>query len=733
METPNTTRLLQRVGDKDFILESGFLAKQANGSATVQLGDTVVLGACTVSKTPKAVSFVPLTVDYRERTYAAGKIPGGWFRREGRPKEKEILSSRLSDRSVRPLFPEGWNFETQVQMQVWSHDGLNDSDVLGITATSAAILLSDAPWDGPVAGVRIGKLGDRFILFPSFEEREQLDLELVVSGSKQGVLMVEGGGSEVSEETMIQAIELAKAEIVKLCDLQLELQKKLGKPKRALVPAPVNEDLKKAVWDAAQPKARAILKGFLPKEERENQWSALKAETQKALAEKFPSSEGVIDYQLEDILYKESRRLVIEEGVRADGRKTDQIRPITCHIGVLPRTHGSSVFTRGQTQALATATLGTPADMQIIDALEGEFKERFLLHYNFPGFSTGEVKPERGQSRREIGHGALARRALLPLLPSEDEFPYTIRVVSDILESNGSSSMASICGGSLSLFDGGVPMKGACAGIAMGLIWEEKGHAVLSDIMGLEDHLGDMDFKVAGTRRGITAFQLDTKIAAIPSKILHEALMQAQRGRLHILGEMDKALPSPRPALSPFAPRMFKVMIPIDKIGALIGPGGKNIRKIQEETGADIEVEDDGSVYISGLDAANVEAAKKMVEYVSAEAEVGKIYKGKVVSCVEFGAFIEILPGKEGLCHISQLAETRVNKTTDVVHEGDEIEVKVLEIDNMGKIKLSRKAVLKPGSEYEGGGGRPGGGQGGHRDGPPRERRPGGFGRGGRR
>ena len=725
------TRLSERIGEKAFIMETGQLAKQAAGAVLVQLGDSIVLAAVTMASKPKAeiMSFVPLTVDYRERTYAAGRIPGGFFKREGRPREKEILSSRLADRCCRPLFPEGHNLETQVQIVVLSADGKNDTDVLGINAASAALMVSNVPFNGPLGAVRIGRKDGAFIVNPTFEEREEgLELELVVGGKSDGILMVEGGGKEVSEELMLEAVALAWAEIKKICALQTELQQKAGKTKSPVKPLPYPEGFKDAMKALVSQPILDCLMAFPEKHARDNQLKELKKSATATMLEKHPASETLSDLAFEDVLYNVSRQMVLEKKVRADGRKYDEIRPITSQAPFLPRTHGSALFTRGQTQALATVTLGTPQDMQIMDELEGEYKERFMLHYNFPGFSVGEVKPERGQSRREIGHGALAKRALYALLPSNDEFPYTLRIVSDIMESNGSSSMASICGGSLALFDAGVPLKAACAGIAMGLIYVDGKYAVISDIMGFEDHLGDMDFKVAGSANGITAFQMDLKVEGISLDIMKEALMQAKAGRLHILGKMNEALDKPRPELSPFAPRLFKVVIPQDKIGALIGPGGKNIRRIQEETGAEVEVEDDGSVFISGLDAEKVKAAKEMVEFVTAEAEVGKIYKGKVVSIKEFGAFIEILPGKEGLCHISQLDTKRVAKTEDAVKEGDSIEVKVLEVDNMGKIRLSRKAVLQPGSEFEGDqGGRGGGGGGGGRpDRGPRDRRPAG-------
>lgn len=692
----NSTRLETKVGDKVISIDSGVLARQAHGAVRVQMGETVLLSTAVCAKSPKpGVDFVPLTVDYKERTYAAGKIPGGFFKREGRAREKEILASRLSDRSLRPLFPEGYNIETQILSLVLSSDLENDADVLGILGSSAALTISSIPFCGPVAAVRVGMIEGKFIINPTFEQRESSDLDLVIAGTLNGVLMVEGGGKEVADEMLISAMETAKVEIDKLCDLQLALREKIGRPKFAFTAPSIDAELKKTVEETAKPVITELLKTFPDKDAIGKSMDELKTGLIAATAEKFPGAEATVKALVEEILYYESRALVLDKAVRVDGRKCDEIRPLNSLTGVLPRTHGSAVFTRGQTQALATCTLGTPADMQIMDELEGKFKERFLMHYNFPGFSTGEVKPDRGPARREIGHGALARRSLLPLLPAEDNFPYTIRIVSDILESNGSSSMASVCGGSLALFDAGVPMKSACAGIAMGLITDGKRHAVISDIMGMEDHLGDMDFKLAGTRKGITGFQMDIKIQGVSLAILKEAIAQASRGRNFILSHMENTLSAPKPDISSYAPRIVRMSIPQDKIGAFIGPGGKNIRRIIEETGADIEVEDDGSVFISGTDSDGVKAASKMVEYYTAEVEVGKVYTGKVVSILDFGAFVEVLPGKEGLLHISEVALQRIKKVDDVLKVGEDVQVKVIDMDNSGKFKLSRKVLLK--------------------------------------
>ncbi len=710
MTTFNTTRLEEKVGANSISLETGYLAKQADGSVIVRMGDTAILATavCTKEQKPGVADFVPITVNYKERTYAAGKIPGGFFKREGRPSMKEVLSSRLSDRAVRPLFPEGFNCETNVTSLVVSHDGVNDPDILGITASSAALTISSIPFDGPVAGVRVGMENGKLILNPTLAQRENASVDLVIAGTLKGILMVEGGCKEMPDSTVIEAMELAKPEIDKLCNMQIALREKAGKEKFSFKPTLVPEDVKKAAEETARPEIVKILKGFLEKKAREQAVSEVK----KALIAKFEAqypadAKSFVGFAVEGILYEESRRLVLNDRVRVDGRKTDQIRPLHSQVGYFPRTHGSAVFTRGQTQALVACTLGTPEDMQLVEGLDRTYKERFLLHYNFPGFATGEVKRDMSPGRREIGHGELARRALLPLVPAEEDFAYTIRLVSDILESNGSSSMASVCGGSLSMFDAGVPMKSAVAGIAMGLITDGDKYAVLSDIMGMEDHLGDMDFKVAGTRNGVTAFQMDVKLpTGIPIAILKEAVAQAHNGRLHILEHMDSVISAPRGTMSQFAPRLFRVTIPRDKIGALIGPSGKNIRRIIEETDSKIEVNDDGVVFISGLDATKVEAARKYVEYYTAEVEVGQVYKGKVVSIQNFGAFVEVLPGKEGLLHISEIAPHRINRVEDVLQMGDEVDVKVVEMDNIGKFRLSRKVLLPP-QEKKGGQGRP--------------------------
>ena len=718
--------LRETVGGKTISIQTGTLAKQAGGAVTVHLGDTIVFSAATASQTPKDISFMPLTSDYRERTYAAGRVPGGFFKRENRPRDKETLTARLVDRPIRPLFPEGWRFETMLQSIAISCDMQHDPDVLAINAASCALMLSDIPWNGPVGGVRISRVNGAFVLFPTWEEREMAELELVVAGKKDALLMVEGSANEVSEEVFAEALDIAQQEINKLCALQLAVVKASEaagrKPvKRQLVQPEIPAAVLDFVTGQVKAPIKAALRMKLDKHGLDGKIDEAKDAVKKAVEEKgktdpvFADGLKFVGKIVEDILYTESRALTLDEKQRPDGRGFEEIRPITITVKPFDRLHGSVIFQRGQTQAFCSATLGTPGDMQIMDQLEGEYKERFLLHYNFPAFSVGEVRPERGPGRREIGHGALARRSLAPLLPPEEDFPYTLRVVSEIWESNGSSSMASVCGGSLALFDAGVPMKAPCAGIAMGLVLEGSKYAVLTDIAGIEDHNGDMDFKVAGTANGITGFQMDMKIEGLSIAIMKEALAQAKRGRMHILGKMNEALAEPRKELPQYAPRLYRIKIPQDKIGALIGPGGKNIRRLQETYGVTIDVEDDGSVYVSGTDSVGCDQAKAEVESLTLEAEVGKIYKGHVVSIKEFGAFVEIFPGKEGLLHVSQIDVKRVNRVEDVLKMGDEVEVKVLEIDENGKIRLSRKAVIAPGSENDTPGPRRDGGGGGGR------------------
>ncbi|MBI2915805.1 MAG: polyribonucleotide nucleotidyltransferase [Elusimicrobia bacterium] len=686
-------------GNSPLIAETGHMAKQASGSVLVRVGETVLLvTAAIASEKKEGQDFFPLTVDYRERTYAAGKIPGGFFKRETRPREKEILTSRLVDRAIRPLFPETFLNAVQVNAIVLSTDQSNDTDIPSLLGASLALSLSQAPFNGPIGAVRIGLIQNQFVVNPTLEEQKTSILDLVVAGNKKGLLMVESGANELSEEKMIEALTLAQEIIQKQCQEQENFIAQNVKEKMAVEEIAVHPELVALVNKEARPKVIENVR-TPDKAKRENAFEEIKGEMIRLFSEKFPDQESEIGREIEKIFSEEMRSLVLKEKKRTDGRKLNEVRPITCEVGVLPRTHGSSLFTRGQTQALATVTLGTPDDKQIMDDLEGEYKERFLLHYNFPGFATGEAKGDRSPGRREIGHGALARRALLPLIPPEEEFPYTLRIVSDILESNGSSSMASVCGGSLALFDAGVPIKSPCAGIAMGLIIAspaegESEVAILSDIMGMEDHFGDMDFKVAGTKDGITALQMDIKIEGVSLEVIKKAVAQAREGRLHILEHMNRLITSPRSSLSTFAPKMTVINIPVEKIGALIGPGGKNIRRIIEESGAEVNVDDDGKVFISGIDSAKVDMAKNMVEGVVAEVEVGKTYKGKVTRLMNFGAFVEVLPGKEGLVHISQLANERVERVEDVLKEGDEITVKCIEIDQQGRVNLSLKALL---------------------------------------
>ncbi len=687
------------VGNETIKLQTGLMAKQADGAVVATMGETMVLAASVSTKEqkPGISDFMPLTVNYKERTYAAGKIPGGFFKREGRASKKETLSSRIIDRTIRPIFPEGFACETNVTAMVISSDDKHDADVLSVLASSASLVISNIPFNEPVAAVRIGRKDGQYIVNPTKEEQETCDMDLVIAGSKQGLLMVEGGAKEVEEEAIIKAMETAKPEIDKMCDVQLKLRELAGKPKFEYVV----EKLPQEVVDLANGKfreeAKKILHAFSDKQTRDNQVAALKKSfTEELTAAYGDNAATYAGIALENIMYEESRNLVLHEGVRVDGRKPTELRPLSSMVGLLPRAHGSALFTRGQTQSLAVATLGTPDDQQMVEGLDDTTYERFMLHYNFPGYSTGECKPDRSPGRREIGHGELARRALLPLIPSEEEFPYTIRVVSDIMESNGSSSMASVCGGSLALFDAGVPMKSPCSGIAMGAISGDGKFVVLSDIMGLEDHLGDMDFKLTGSRKGITAFQMDVKLkTGIPLDVLHQAIKQATEGRMFIMDHMEKTIAEPKKEVSRFAPVIFKMRIPVDKIGALIGPGGKNIKRITETTETKIDIAEDGTVTIAAANADRLDMAKAEIDMMTAEAEVNKIYKGKVVSIQPFGAFVEILPGKDGLLHISEIEKHRINKVEDVLHLGDIVEVKCVEIDNNGKVRLSRKALLK--------------------------------------
>ncbi len=676
-------------------LESGRLAKQAAGSCLVQYGETVVLAAVTVSNNVSPLPFFPLTVEYREKSYAAGKIPGGFLKREGRPSDEEILSARVCDRSVRPLFPEGFKNEIQIFIYVLSADQENDADVLGVTAASAALAMSKVPWNGPIAAVRVGRVEGAWILNPTFQQLDDSsDIDMIVTGSRDSIVMVEGGALELTEAEIVKALEVAHKGIRELLDMEEELIGALQQPKMEWTKVEPPADLVARVKALAEQRVTEALN--LPeKSERAQALSALKVTVQEQIGAEFPDNVKDVASVLEDIEYRTMREQVLSRGERVDGRDLDTVRPIACEVGVLPRTHGSALFTRGQTQALVSATLGTTRDEQRIDSIDvaQETTKSFMLHYNFPPFSTGEVKMIRGTSRREVGHGALAERAIQAILPPYETFPYTIRIVSDILESNGSSSMATVCGGSLALYDAGVPVKSACAGVAMGLIKEGKRVAVLTDILGTEDALGDMDFKVAGTREGVTSIQMDIKIEGLDFKIISEALEKAKVARLHILDIMERAIPQPREQLSKYAPRIITIQIPPDKIGDLIGPKGKTIRAIQEQTGAEINVDDSGVVTISSVGEGG-ERARDIIAGMIQTPEVGKIYEGFVKSTTAFGAFIEILPGVEGLLHISELQHGRTERTEDVVKKGDKVRVKLLEVDDRGRMRLSRKALL---------------------------------------
>ncbi len=691
-----TYKLQTEIGGRDLIIETGKIAKQAGGAVTVQYGETVILATVVVSDEPRDQDWFPLFVEYREKAYAAGKIPGGFFKREGRPMEKEVLSARLVDRPIRPLFPKGFMNEVQVIISVLSTDQENDADVLGLIGASTALGLSGAPFNGPVAAVRVGKLGDEIVINPTFPQLEDSVLDLVVAGNGESIVMFEGRAKEVSEEVVMQALAAAKPVLSQIIDLQNELVSQCGKPKQHFEPVSPDQELSTAVRELAADRMMEINTTAM-KEGRQQLLTELTKNTIEALSERFPEKESAIKAAIEEIEKADMRQRIIADGVRVDGRRLDEIRPINCQVSILPRTHGSALFTRGQTQSLAVTTLGTKMDEQKIDALEGESWKSYMLHYNFPPFSVGEVRPIRGPGRREIGHGALAERAIQSVIPSDESFPYTIRIVSDILESNGSSSMATVCAGSLSLMDAGVPVKSAVAGLAIGLIQEGDRQAILTDILGLEDHLGDMDMKVTGTRNGITAVQMDLKISGIGENVLAEALERARLGRLSILDSMYETLAAPREELSPYAPRIISLKIDPEKIGAVIGPGGKIIRKITEETGAKIDIDDDGTVTIASTDPEGGPRAAEIIRTLTAEVEEGQIYTGKVVKIMDFGAFVELLPGRDGLLHISQLDHHRVEKVTDVLKVGDEVKVKVLEVDDGGKIRLSRKALLERG------------------------------------
>jgi polyribonucleotide nucleotidyltransferase len=682
------------IGGKLLKIETGKLAKQSNGAVTVQYGDTVVLVTAVAGELKEDVDFFPLNVEYREKAFAAGKIPGGFLKREGKPSDKEVLSARLIDRPIRPLFPDNYLNDTQVAAFVYSYDNENDADVLGAVGASAALVISDIPFLEPIGEVRVGRVNGEFVINPTNQQLLESDIELVVAGTESSIMMVEGEAKEVSEEDMLNALKVAHLEIKKLVDAQNELRKICGKPKMEIPVKSIDENLVKDVNDLAYLKFKEIVASVLSKEERSAKNKALEEEVLTSLTEKYSEQEKVIKSILHDIEKELMRKRILEEGLRLDGRKTNEIRPISIELGILPRTHSSALFTRGETQSIATLTLGTKQDEQIIDGLQEEYRKRYILHYNFPPFSTGETGRYSGIGRREVGHGNLAERSLKCTIPSEEKFPYMIRINSDILESNGSSSMATVCSGSLVLMEGGVPVSSAIAGIAMGLVKEGDQYAVLSDILGNEDHLGDMDFKVAGSEKGISGFQMDIKIQGISFEIIEKALAQAKDGRMHILKIMNEAISTPKENVSKYAPTLLSTKISTEKIGAVIGPGGKVIQKIQKEFSVEINIDEDGTVSIAGHDRQKAKEAKEYIKWLTAEPEVGKNYNGKVMKITDFGAFVEILPSIQGLLHISQVDLKRIDKVSDVLKEGEMVKVKLLSIEG-GKYSLSRKILLK--------------------------------------
>ena len=749
---PEVKRYTTNVGSRTIAIETGKLAAQAGGAVTVHLNDSIVFAAATMGGVREGIDFFPLSVDYEERMYAGGKIPGSFFRREGRPSTDAILTARLTDRPLRPLFPAGMRNEVQVIMYSLSADAENPLDILAINAASAAIMISDIPWNGPVAAVRVGRVDGQFIANPTFPEMDKSDLDLRIAGTREAILMVEAGADEIPEDIMVAALEFGHKSIQPLIDLQLKMQAEIGKPKRAVVFALPDQPLQEKVYARVSGPMIDLLDKPLKKAEF---YAGMDALLQNLVAELIPSAAAQVtvsdEEDVEEIpedavpgipslanikeAFAEAEKKVVRDrilnlGKRPDGRTPAEIRPIWCEVGFSPRAHGSGLFTRGETQVLTLATLGTLREAQELDTLTPVDSKRYMHHYNFPPFSTGETKMVRGQSRREIGHGALAERALEPVIPSVETFPYALRLVSEVLASNGSSSMASVCGSTLALMDTGVPIKAPVAGVAMGLVMEGSRYQILTDIQGTEDHLGDMDFKVAGTEQGITALQMDIKITGLSAEIMKQALEQARQARLFILGKILEVIPAARPELKPHTPRITTVKIPSDKIGAIIGPGGKNIRLLQEETGTKIDIEEDGTIYIAATSAEGARMARERIEAITETPQLGRIYTGKVVRVADFGAFVEILPGTDGMVHISQLDSERVEKVEDVCKLGDEISVMVTGIDPMGKIRLSRQAVLEGWTIEEAqerdakksGGGRPGGGR------PGGDRRPGGRG-----
>jgi len=729
------------VGGRPVIFETGKLAGQAGGAVTVRLGDSIVFGAATMGKTPKeSQDFFPLTVDYEERMYAGGRIPGSFFRREGKPSEDSVLIARLTDRPIRPLFKKDMRNEVQIVMFSISADPENPLDVLATNSASAALMISDIPWDGPIGAVRVGRVNGKFIANPTYQEMDQSDLDLRLAGSREAILMVESGAKEISEADMVAALNFGHAAIQPLIDVQFQMAKELGKTKRVVPLFPIDEALSQQFYDFYKGDLNTVMDAPYVKAEM---YGGVDTLTEKAVLAhagegmtQDPAKKEAAGMAFEEAYRRVVRERILFQGKRPDNRSSAEIRPIWCEVGTSPRAHGAGLFTRGETQVLTLATLGTPKEAQEIDTLSPTNSKRYIHHYNFPPYSTGETK-RLGTSRREIGHGALAERALLPVIPTETEFPYTLRLVSEVLSSNGSSSMASVCGSTLALMDAGVPIKAPVAGVAMGLIKEGDKYIILTDIQGAEDHLGDMDFKVTGTTKGITALQMDIKINGITSQIMAEALAQAHEARLFILDKMMAVLPAPRTDLKPHAPRIQIIKIPVDKIGAIIGPGGKMIRALQEETGTKIDINDDGSVFIAATDGIGFEKARERIEALTDSPQIGRIYTGKVVRIAEFGAFVEIMPNIDGLVHISQLDSVRVNKVEDVVQMGDEISVMVTDIDDVGKIRLSRQAVLEGWTAEEArerdaknrSGPRPGGGdRGGDRGGRSSFGRPGGGG-----
>ncbi|HSG24860.1 MAG TPA: polyribonucleotide nucleotidyltransferase [Anaerolineales bacterium] len=694
---PDLKRFKASVGDQEIIFETGLLALQAGGAVTVRLNGSLIFASATVSAEPReGINFFPLSVDFEERMYAGGRIPGGFFRREGRPTENAILTARLTDRPLRPLFPKDMRNDVQVIMYAISADPETPLDVMAINAASAAVLISDAPWGGPVGAVRIGLVDGEFVVNPTYTHMEGSSLDLRVAGTKEGILMVEAGANEVDEDTMNRALSFAHEAMQPLIDAQLEMAAAVGKPKIEYTPFSIPEDIKANVYTQAKDRIEAIYDQALSKHERDTAINTLRKEVLEELAGEDETLLPDLREAFENANKKVVRARILDRGLRPDGRSTTEIRPIWSEVDFSPRAHGSGIFTRGETQVLTIATLGTPRDAQSLDNLTPNETKRYMHHYNFPPFSVGETRPLRGSSRREIGHGALAERALVPVIPDEKDFPYTLRLVSECLSSNGSTSMASVCGSTLALMDTGVPIKAPVSGIAMGMVSENGKYKILSDIQGLEDHLGDMDFKVAGTDKGITALQMDIKVSGLTPEMMAEALAQAKQGRAHILNEMLSVISAPRPELKEHAPRMITIKIPVDKIGAVIGKGGETIRSIQEETGAKIDIEDDGTVFVFTTDSESERIARERIEALTESAIAGRIYTGKVVRTTDFGAFVEIIPGTDGLVHISQLASHRVNRVEDVAEVGDEITVMVTNVDEVsGRVRLSRQAVLE--------------------------------------